>query len=87
MTRLLILADDLSGAADCALGFAKAQATRVLLDAEALDAQAPVTALDLDSRRLDARAAAARHAALLGHPALGGAPRDNKNPTPQRGQV
>lgn len=73
MTRLLILADDLSGAADCALGFAATQATRVLLDAEALDAQAPVTALDLDSRRLDARAAAGRHARVLGHPALAGA--------------
>ncbi|MCI1009991.1 four-carbon acid sugar kinase family protein [Pseudomonas oryzihabitans] len=87
MTRLLILADDLSGAADCALGFAKAQATRVLLDAEALDAQAPVTALDLDSRRLDARAAAARHAALLGHPALAGAALYKKVDSTLRGNV
>ncbi|WP_295519135.1 four-carbon acid sugar kinase family protein [uncultured Pseudomonas sp.] len=87
MTRLLILADDLSGAADCALGFAKTQATRVLLDAEALDAQAPVTALDLDSRRLEARAAAARHAALLGHPTLAGAALYKKIDSTLRGNV
>ncbi len=87
MTRLLILADDLSGAADCALGFAKTQATRVLLDVEALDAQAPVTALDLDSRRLDASAAAARHAALLGHPAVIGAALYKKIDSTLRGNV
>ncbi len=87
MTRLLILADDLSGAADCALGFAATQATRVLLDAEALDAQAPVTALDLDSRRLEARAAAGRHAGLLGHPALVGAALYKKIDSTLRGNV
>lgn len=87
MTRLLILADDLSGAADCALGFATTQATRVLLDAEALDTRAPVTALDLDSRRLDARAAAGRHAGLLGHPALAGAALYKKIDSTLRGNV
>ncbi|WP_295464032.1 four-carbon acid sugar kinase family protein [uncultured Pseudomonas sp.] len=87
MTRLLILADDLSGAADCALGFAKTQATRVLLDASTLDALAPVTALDLDSRRLKARAAAARHAALLEHPTLAGAALYKKIDSTLRGNV
>ncbi|WP_145005291.1 four-carbon acid sugar kinase family protein [Pseudomonas oryzihabitans] len=87
MTRLLILADDLSGAADCALGFAATQATRVLLDAEALDAQAPVTALDLDSRRLDGAAAAAGHRALLGHPAVAGAALYKKIDSTLRGNV
>lgn len=87
MTRLLILADDLSGAADCALGLAATQATRVLLDTVALDAQAPVTALDLDSRRLDARAAATRHAELLGHPAMAGAALYKKIDSTLRGNV
>lgn len=52
MTKILILADDLSGAADCAGGCAAAGLdTLVLLDAAAApQATASVTAIDLDSR-------------------------------------
>jgi D-threonate/D-erythronate kinase len=52
MTKILILADDLSGAADCAGGCAAAGLdTLVLLDvAAAPQATASVTAIDLDSR-------------------------------------
>ncbi len=62
----LVIADDLSGAADCAIGFAAAGArTMVTLDAKAADdalagiADADVIAADVDSRRMaPARAAA-----------------------------
>ena len=68
----LVIADDLSGAADCAIGFAAAGArTVVTLDANAArdpghDAgrdtgQAQVIAADVDSRRLAPAAAAARN--------------------------
>jgi uncharacterized protein YgbK (DUF1537 family) len=52
MTKILILADDLSGAADCAGGCAAAGLDAlVLLDAAAAaQATASVTAIDLDSR-------------------------------------
>jgi uncharacterized protein YgbK (DUF1537 family) len=53
--NLLILADDLSGAADCAIGFARAgRRTVVALDASRARAEAgvEVMAVDTDSRRL-----------------------------------
>ncbi len=58
--HMLILADDLSGAADC--GVASAQAgleTLVLLDADAAAEGVAALAVDLDSRSLDAAAAGA----------------------------
>lgn len=62
--RWLILADDLTGAADCAIAFARqGQEASVAWGAEAVDS--PVLALDADSRRLPPPQAAARHAALL----------------------
>jgi uncharacterized protein YgbK (DUF1537 family) len=61
---MLIIADDLSGAADCAIGFASAgYRTVVTLDAvEALDAD--VIAADTDTRRLAPAEAGARTAAV-----------------------
>lgn len=64
---ILIIADDLSGAADCAIGFASAgHRTIVTLDvpAHGLDAQAAdVIAADTDTRRLTPAQAAQRSAA------------------------
>ncbi|WP_025600678.1 four-carbon acid sugar kinase family protein [Burkholderia sp. WSM2230] len=64
---MLIIADDLSGAADCAIGFASAgHRTVVTLDvpAHGLDAHtADVIAADTDTRRLTPAAAAQRTAA------------------------
>jgi len=62
----LIVADDLSGAADCAIGFAAHGARAVVtLDATASAdiAQADVVAADVDSRRLTPQDAAARNLA------------------------
>ncbi|MBN9510540.1 MAG: four-carbon acid sugar kinase family protein [Alphaproteobacteria bacterium] len=58
--RMLILADDLSGAADCGVACARAGLpTLVLLDAGAAGDAAEALAVDLDSRSLDAAAARA----------------------------
>ncbi|WP_244817684.1 four-carbon acid sugar kinase family protein [Caballeronia sp. Lep1P3] len=59
-TSMLIVADDLSGAADCAIAFAAAgRKTVVTLDASAPD-NAIVIAADTDTRRLSPADAAAR---------------------------
>lgn len=61
----LVIADDLSGAADCAIGFAMSGArTVVTLEAAPTGAdlsQADVVASDVDSRRMAPQAAAARN--------------------------
>ncbi|MCG7405605.1 MULTISPECIES: four-carbon acid sugar kinase family protein [Caballeronia] len=63
MKSLLIVADDLSGAADCAIAFAAAgRKTVVSLDAGASDANATVVAADTDTRRLAPADAAKRTA-------------------------
>lgn len=67
-TGLLIIADDLSGAADCAAGFAQRLPTAVLLD-PAGTAHQQVIALDLDSRRLPPDDAARVNRAALENPA------------------
>ncbi|WP_059411941.1 four-carbon acid sugar kinase family protein [Cupriavidus basilensis] len=61
----LVIADDLSGAADCAIGFTSpSTSTVVTLDAHAGPAfQADVIAADVDSRRQDPATAAARNVA------------------------
>jgi 4-hydroxythreonine-4-phosphate dehydrogenase len=69
-TVLLIVADDLSGAADCAAGFAAHVPTVVAMGAQPAAQGAQVLAVDLDSRRLPAAQAAERHSALLDHPGL-----------------
>ncbi|WP_342052438.1 MULTISPECIES: four-carbon acid sugar kinase family protein [unclassified Cupriavidus] len=77
----LVIADDLSGAADCAIGFAAAGArTMVTLDATAADdalagiADADVIAADVDSRRMAPALAAASNVAAWRR--LGGTPAD-----------
>jgi D-threonate/D-erythronate kinase len=63
MNSLLIVADDLSGAADCAIAFAAAgRRTVVSLDAGAPHQDAAVIAADTDTRRLAPVAAAQRTA-------------------------
>ncbi|SAK43416.1 HPr kinase [Caballeronia hypogeia] len=63
MKSLLIVADDLSGAADCAIAFAAAGLkTVVSLDASASAADATVIAADTDTRRLTPAEAAQRTA-------------------------
>jgi D-threonate/D-erythronate kinase len=63
MKSLLIVADDLSGAADCAIAFAAAGLkTVVSLDANASDVNATVIAADTDTRRLSPADAAKRTA-------------------------
>lgn len=58
---LLIIADDLSGAADCAIAFASAGlSTAVTLDASHDTGDASVVAIDTDTRRLSASQAAER---------------------------
>ncbi|MDR5837778.1 four-carbon acid sugar kinase family protein [Caballeronia sp. LZ034LL] len=64
MNSLLIVADDLSGAADCAIAFAAAgRRTVVSLDANAPSQDAAVIAADTDTRRLAPAEAAQRVAA------------------------
>ncbi|WP_275628874.1 four-carbon acid sugar kinase family protein [Pseudomonas sp. 273] len=64
--NMLIIADDLSGAADCAVGFASlGWPTLVMLDARPTQAQVQVIAVDTDSRRLDAAQAAQRSVAAF----------------------
>lgn len=64
--RWLILADDLTGAADCAIAFARRGRSTGVQWGEAVGgAQDDVVSHDADSRQLGPQAAAARHAALL----------------------
>jgi uncharacterized protein YgbK (DUF1537 family) len=64
-TRWLILADDLTGAADCAIAFARRGLSASVGWSDAGIGEDPVRAIDADSRRLPPEAAAARHRALL----------------------
>ncbi|WP_353189790.1 four-carbon acid sugar kinase family protein [Pandoraea pnomenusa] len=58
---ILIVADDLSGAADCAIGFTNAGRRSVVsLDIDGFNAAAQVVAIDTDTRRLAPAQAAAR---------------------------
>ncbi|MBX8552723.1 four-carbon acid sugar kinase family protein [Pseudomonas cichorii] len=61
---LLILADDLSGAADCAADFAARIETRVVLTT-AGSLAADVVAIDVDSRRMAPQQAAEQHRVVL----------------------
>jgi len=64
--RMLIIADDLSGAADCAIGFASAGLqTVVTLDPLNDKADAQVIAADTDTRRLSSARAAERTVAAF----------------------
>jgi uncharacterized protein YgbK (DUF1537 family) len=75
MTKLLILADDLSGAADCAIGFAGAgHRTVVTLEATRTNAHddADTIAVDTDTRRLAPEDASARTAAAYAQMSMSG---------------
>ncbi|HEY4028970.1 MAG TPA: four-carbon acid sugar kinase family protein [Caulobacteraceae bacterium] len=75
--RIVILADDLSGAADCAMASHRAgMDAQVRLDPEAAGAPAEVLALDLDSRALSPGEAVARtlNAKASVGPSLAGKP-------------
>ncbi|MBP0494602.1 four-carbon acid sugar kinase family protein [Pararoseomonas indoligenes] len=63
--RWLILADDLTGAADCGIAFARRGLEAAVGWHSAEGAAAEVLAIDADSRRLSPGDAAGRHAALL----------------------
>jgi uncharacterized protein YgbK (DUF1537 family) len=63
---VLIVADDLSGAADSAVALADRARTAVVLDATAAWPSAPVISVDTDSRYLPGPEAAARTAAVTG---------------------
>lgn len=64
--RWLILADDLTGAADCAIAFRRRGGAAAVLWGEAdQDEEIPVLSYDADSRGLSAEAAAQRHGAVL----------------------
>jgi uncharacterized protein YgbK (DUF1537 family) len=64
--RWLILADDLTGAADCAIAFARrGRSACVQWGATGSGADEDVVSHDADSRQFGPEAAAARHAALL----------------------
>ncbi|NML31833.1 four-carbon acid sugar kinase family protein [Paraburkholderia antibiotica] len=73
--KLLILADDLSGAADCAIGFAGA-GHRTVVTLQAIYAQAhedvDTIAVDTDTRRLTPGQASARTAAAYAEMSVGG---------------
>jgi uncharacterized protein YgbK (DUF1537 family) len=70
MPRILVIADDLSGAADCALAFAASGLKAVVLLSRSTDMRAmaaDVLAVDADSRRLAAHEAATVNAGLVRH--------------------
>lgn len=83
MKRLLIVADDLTGAADCAIGFSQRGRCEVLLGGS--PSAADVVALDLDTRRLDAPSAALAQRRLLDDPALSTLPLYKKIDSTLRG--
>ncbi len=59
----LILADDLTGAADCAIAFAKRGMESIVSWGDGMDRTAPVLSVDVDSRRFAAAAAVERQLA------------------------
>lgn len=65
LSGLLIIADDLSGAADCAAGFAQRLTTEIQLSDQHSNSTAAIIAIDVDSRRLDGEAAAQANRAVL----------------------
>lgn len=68
MSGLLIIADDLSGAADCSAGFAQRLPTDIVFGAQDCQSTAAVVAIDVDSRRLNPGEAARVNSDVLQHP-------------------
>lgn len=66
MPQILVVADDLSGAADCGIAFRRAGLSSVVLfSGDAVGGNADALALDADSRHLPAQQAAALHLRLV----------------------
>ncbi|GAC1409085.1 MAG: four-carbon acid sugar kinase family protein [Burkholderiaceae bacterium] len=90
--KFLIVADDLSGAADCALGFVKAgMPATVLLHQEpgpiADGAATPILAIDADTRNMQPAAAAQAQGAILQRHLTPGQPLYKKIDSTLRGNV
>jgi uncharacterized protein YgbK (DUF1537 family) len=86
MTDWLILADDLTGAADCAIAFAKGGLATAVAWNEAIQGDLPVLSIDVDSRRLSAEAAAERQVRAQGAHHQAGARLYKKIDSTLRGQ-
>ncbi|MBF7144825.1 MULTISPECIES: four-carbon acid sugar kinase family protein [Pseudomonas] len=84
---LLVIADDLSGAADCAVGFTGQCLARVVIGSAVGALQPGVTALDLDTRRLSPQQAADAQQAVLAQPLLAACPLYKKVDSTLRGNV
>ncbi|HUB44380.1 MAG TPA: four-carbon acid sugar kinase family protein [Acetobacteraceae bacterium] len=66
MPQILVVADDLSGAADCGIAFRRAGLSSIVLfSGDAVAGNADALALDADSRHLPAPQAAERHVRLV----------------------
>ena len=65
--QVVVLADDLSGAADCAVASTSSGLSAVVLLSTGASSWADVQAIDLNTRRLSAGAAALRHTCLVRH--------------------
>jgi D-threonate/D-erythronate kinase len=64
--QILVVADDLSGAADCGIAFRRAGLSSIVLfSGDTVAGNADVLTLDADSRHLPAQQAAARHVRLV----------------------
>lgn len=87
--RMLVVADDLTGAADAAVALAgpTALAEVLLTSADVESAGTAIVSVDLDTRRLDAAAAASAVAALAASPAARGAGLFKKIDSTLRGHI
>jgi len=86
-TRWVLMADDLTGAAECAAAFALHATTSVVLRSEAPWPNTDVVAIDTDTRRVSATAAATRVAEAVRRARAGGAGVVKKIDSTLRGNV
>jgi len=86
-TRWVLMADDLTGAAECAAAFALHATTSVVLRSEAPWPDTDVVAIDTDTRRVSATAAATRVAEAVRRARAGGAGVVKKIDSTLRGNV
>ncbi|MBI4898941.1 MAG: four-carbon acid sugar kinase family protein [Actinobacteria bacterium] len=87
MTRLVILADDLTGAADAVANLAQGRDVRLLLNSETTWPDCDVIALDTDTRYASPDEAAHRIAAAAGRAATAGTPVFKKIDSTLRGNL
>ncbi len=86
-TRWVLMADDLTGAAECAAAFALHATTSVVLRSEAPWPNTDVVAINTDTRRVSATAAATRVAEAVRRARAGGAGVVKKIDSTLRGNV